>query len=164
MSKTWRIIEIVISLCILGLSFLSFRNFIDIINSQWVFLELGNYGDGFGGFLKFLVMELQLTLLLSILSLLAGILLLLQKKIGWILSVALFGALTIIWVYLLIDYLRDPIEDPRLMLFFSTLLGFFLVCLLQKPFIRKYSPTKKSWVVISTIVIFLVLDSLFLTL
>lgn len=89
--------------------------------------------------------------LLPVLFLVAGTLLLLNKRLGWILSISLY--LTFV-IYVLMSEIRYNSVST-----WYQILSLFILCispiafLAQKPFIIKYHIRKKQWLIVGVLVI-----------
>ena len=97
------------------------------------------------------------TWILPVLFLVAGTLLLLNKRLGWILSISLY--LTFV-IYLLMSEVRYDSGSN----WYQTLLLFILCIspiafLAQKPFLTKYHIGKKQWLFVGILVIAISLTS-----
>ena len=97
-------------------------------------------------------------------GLVSGILLLKNKKMGWILSfsswiIYCFGTLIIFWKTGKVD---GPISTQNYMLIGILILIFIImaIVLTLKPFMLKYKPDSKSWITIAVITLVFLIDKL----
>jgi len=85
---------------------------------------------------------------LYILHVVGGILLLFNKKTGWIISVPMWALFVIGFDILSFS---DGEIDWTVLILFSIMGIAFLVFILQKPFLKKYQISKKDWIIIAGI-------------
>lgn len=153
MSKKYVIIEK--SIALLLIIFAGFGLYVAYMQVD-ILLTFGResklIGPGDSAFFK-LVVAHHSQIIPALLELIAGLLLLFNKKAGWLLSVTVCMASAI--VFCIIFFKADPPwEEAKEMAFYLVYLGTLfsfltmLLLLLQKPFLDKYKPSKYSQAII----------------
>ena len=159
MNNKWKIIERVIALIFIigggSLLYLEWTSFHNLLNILLQRTSIENLSSIY--FLKIF----HLFFLIPVASLVAGVLLLLHKKTGWILCASvslLFIFLTYIPVHGKSDYFNDMSKVAIWLISFSVFCLTIFITLLLKPFREKYKPTKTNWMIIFLIVGLVFLD------
>jgi hypothetical protein len=158
MKKTWVIIEKIIGTIITAwgmvVLFNIIRVMIDTVNSGFTTSVNVTYGQ--------LFQKNHLNILLSLASVFAGVMLWFNDKRGWLLSIIC----SLLYFVTFIKSSQANSQDSSHPYFefyksYSLIALIFLVILiflLQKPFWKKYQPTKKNWLWAIGIIVILLID------
>ena len=106
--------------------------------------------------------------IIAILNLASGILLILSKRIGWIGSIVTaivngLGLIIFLWIFFNNDESIDnEITNTELLIFSSITILFltFGLVLMNKVFRNEYQPTKKTWLIMTLIIVALCADKI----
>jgi len=155
MTKKWKIIEKIIEIIqmIFGglLIFLFFRNIINLMFT--------------GGYSILRALELNLPrghngILLGTFFLISGILIILNKKTGWIGNIIAWLAFSIIMILFFASDLDYELIDLIYLSILILIIISFLFILMRKPFLKKYKPSWLSYIFILIITSIIIADRL----
>ncbi len=159
MTKNWRDLEILIGvfLILIGGSF----SYFIIETLIYVLDTFNNHPQSFpdGASVISILWPYNISLGLSIMTVSGGILMILRRKLGWIISLLATSILSLLFVILII---RSAINDGQFMWIFLLFTGVLLLIfftLLARPFRRKYVLSKRSKLYIFGVAIVLVIDA-----
>jgi Na+-translocating ferredoxin:NAD+ oxidoreductase RnfD subunit len=164
MTKNWTIIEKIIALILVTgsgllfyLTYIGFHNYLDSVlgkiplnQIRWLYF-FNIYQNAF---------------FISLGTLLAGILLMINKKVGWIIAIAILFLLAFSFYFPSLTAPKYIFDDASSKVV-AAVIGFSLFCLtllttlLLKPFREKYKPTRANWIVILIIIVLGVIDRIF---
>lgn len=160
MNKTWLVIEKVSGILIAAWGALSLYS---VVHTIWQMINTGYVAAGnttYGNIIAFN----HLNIIVSLIGLYGGILLVLNDKNGWILSVIATAMFTIsLFVSSRINSANSTLAWSANFKSYGLLALLFLVIfivLLLKPFRQKYQPTAKQWMRVTIIMSVLVLDKI----
>ena len=164
MSRRWRIVEVIFSILLIGLAVLSVIVATDVIKSRLYFLEESRGVINYYEKWPLILSEILFISLISISYLVSGIFLMLEKRIGWILAlcifiVLLFGVFHNTWEEIVDEY-REPNVSRVLTSIPALLVPLFI--LTRRPFLKKYNPNKKSYLLVIAIISLFVIVRVFL--
>lgn len=165
MTRNWKIIEKVIGIfqivwgtLVLVIIISSFKQFFDIsferFDNYWEYISIPK-----------VVKNYHYLILLPLMTIFAGLTLILKKKIGWLMGIvtsATYG----ISIVLLPWTIDKEIGNITLIYVFTGLISLVFITifglLMTKQIREKYNPTKKNWVIMSILFALLILDRLFI--
>jgi hypothetical protein len=165
MTKRFTILEkIIASIFILSgvlMFYTSWDYFVYLLNWTKEYMPLKKYEISYYKVFK----NYHLSFLLPLASIFAGILLLLSKKAGWVISVIVLLINCDTGIYLLykMGCLKAP-DTTSLVIVITMLviIVLLLIVLMLKPFRLKYKPTKQIFLIVAITTGIIILDRLFL--
>jgi uncharacterized membrane protein YidH (DUF202 family) len=166
MTKSWKITEMVIGvfqilwgILTLSLAIWSTKQIFDIgfehLDYSWEDLSIPK-----------IIKNYHYQLLLPILTIFAGLSIILNKRIGWITGVitsALLSTSMILSLWTIEN--KETENETQLYVFIGLISVIFITIfglLLTKPIRAKYNPTERTWLIIGIIFTLLLLDNLFI--
>lgn len=156
MTRNWFITEKIISAALIiwgGLSFYySSRGVFYLLNAvTWKDLSISNTFKNF-----------HIMFFLPLVTIIAGLLLFFNKKIGWTMSLIALFLNAFVFLIPKDKYTNNFNSNGKGLILFTliTTIGFLttFIILLLKPFQAKYNPTKKTWLTIVLITFVVMLD------